>query len=69
MKLNNGKRITKNKNDEKLPPLEITELVLVHYSVVNNDRNNNDYEQDTRVLHGFVPNKSFGQLMDTSPHI
>ena len=69
MKLNNRKRITKNKNDEKLPPLEITELVLVHYSVVNNDRNNNDYEQDTRVLHRFVPNKSFGQLMDTSSHI
>ena len=32
---------------------------------------NNDYHQDSRVLHTFVPNKSFGSLLDisTSNHI
>ena len=29
--------------------LEITEVVLVHCSIVNND-----YQQDSRVLHTFV---------------
>ena len=27
---------------------------------------NNDYQQDARVLHTFVPNKSFSQLLDIS---
>ena len=30
-------KITKNKNGEKVPHLEIVELVLVHCSLVNND--------------------------------
>ena len=28
---------------------------------------NNSYKQNSRVLHTFVPNKSFGQLVDISP--
>ena len=28
---------------------------------------NNDYQQDSRVLYSFVPNKSFGCLLDISP--
>ena len=28
---------------------------------------NNDYQHDSRVLYTFVPNKSFGSLLDTSP--
>ena len=28
---------------------------------------NNGYQQDSRVLHTFVPNKPFGQLLDISP--
>ena len=28
---------------------------------------NNDYQQDSRVLYTFVPNKSFGSLLDISP--
>ena len=35
-----------------LPQSEITEVVLVHYNIVNND-----YQQDSRVLYTFVPNK------------
>ena len=42
--------------------LEITEVVLIHSNIVNND-----YQQDSRVLYTFVPNKSFGQLLDMSP--
>ena len=48
-------KITKDKNGENVPHLEIVELVLVHCSLVNND-----YQQDSRVLYSFVPNKSFG---------
>ena len=28
---------------------------------------NKNYQQDSRVLYTFVPNKSFGQLLDISP--
>ena len=49
--------LIKNKNSENMPHLEITLVVLVHCNVVNND-----YEHDSRFLHEFVSNKSFGQL-------
>ena len=55
-------KITKNKNGENVPHLEITEVVLVHCNIVNNN-----YQQDSRVLHTFVPNKSFGILLEFSP--
>ena len=55
-------KITKDKNDENVPHLEVTEVVLVHCSTVNND-----HQQDSRVLCTFVPNKSFGSLLDISP--
>ena len=45
-----------------MPHLEITELVLVHCSIVNNN-----YQQDSRVLYTFFPNKAYGQLLDISP--
>ena len=50
-------KITKDKNGENVPHLEITEVVLVHCDIVNND-----YQQDSRVLHTFVPNKPFGSF-------
>ena len=49
-------KITKDKNGENVPYLEIAELVLVHCNLVNND-----YQQD------FVPNKTFGSLLEISP--
>ena len=55
-------KITKDKNGENLPHLEITEVVLVHCNIVNND-----YQQDSQVLYTFVWNKSFGSLLDISP--
>ena len=54
--------ITKNKNGENVLHLEITEVVLVHCDIINND-----YQQDSRVLYTFVPNKSFGSLLEISP--
>ena len=55
-------KITKDKNGENFPYLEITEVVLVHCNVVNNSD-----QQNSRVLYTFVPNKSFDQLLDISP--
>ena len=55
-------KITKNKNGENVAHLEITEVVLKHCNVVNNS-----YEQNSRVLYTFVPNQSFGQLLNISP--
>ena len=55
-------KITKDKNGENVPHLEITEVVLVHCNIVNND-----YRQDSRVLYTFVPNKPFGGLLEISP--
>ena len=51
--------ITKYKNGENVPHLEITEVVLVHCNLVTND-----YQEDSRVLYTFVPNKPFGALLD-----
>ena len=55
-------KIAKNVNGENVPYLEITEVVLTLYNIVNND-----YQQDLIVLYTVVPNKSFGQLLVISP--
>ena len=55
-------KITKNENGENVPHFEITEVVLVHCNIVNND-----YQQDSRVLYTFVSNKPFGSLLEISP--
>ena len=54
-------KTTKHKNGKNVR-ISITELVLVHCDIVNND-----YQQDSRVLYTFVPNKSFGSLLEISP--
>ena len=51
----------KNENGENVPHLEINEVVLVYCKICNNN-----YQQNSRVLHTFVPNKSFGHLLDIS---
>ena len=55
-------KITETKNGANVPHLEITEVVLVHCNIADND-----CQQDSRVLHTFVPNKSFGSLLKISP--
>ena len=64
MKLLGGteNKITKDNNGENVPDLEITEVVLVHCNIVNND-----YQQDSRALYTFVPHKPFGSLLEISP--
>ena len=54
-------KITKDENGETVPRLEITEVVLIHCNIVNND-----YQQDSRVLYTFAPNNSFVGLLDIS---
>ena len=54
--------INRDENDKNVPYLEVTEVVLVHWNIVNND-----YQQDSRVLYTVLSNKSFGQLVDISP--
>ena len=58
----NESRITEDKNGENVPHLEIVELVLVHCNLVTND-----YQQDSRILYTFVPNKLFSGLLEISP--
>ena len=55
-------KLTDDENGEKVPRLETTEVVLVRCNIFNNN-----YQQDSRVLYTFVPNKSFDQLLDISP--
>ena len=46
-------KITKDENDKNGPYLEITEVVLIHCNVANND-----YQQNSNLLYTIVPNKS-----------
>ena len=55
-------KITKDENGENVPHLKITEVVLIHCNIFNND-----YQQDSRALYTFIPNKLFGQLLNISP--
>ena len=55
-------KITKDKKGENVSHLKITEVVLVHCNIVNND-----YQQDSRVLHTFVPNTLLSGLPQISP--
>ena len=57
-----GNEITKDKNGENVPHLEIKKVVLVHCNIFNND-----YQQDSRVFYTFLPNKTFGLLLEIAP--
>ena len=54
-------KVTKDKNGENVPHLEVTDIILVHCNIVNDD-----YQQDLRGLYTFVANKPFGQLPEIS---
>ena len=58
------KVIGKNKNGELLPRLESVEIALVLCILVNNN-----YQQASKVLFTFVPNKQFGKLIIIAPHL
>ena len=57
------KDVDKDKNGEDVPKLKSVEVVLVHCNLVNNS-----YQQASKVLFTFVPNKQFRQLITISPH-
>ena len=57
------KFIDKNKDCEIVLRLESVEVVLVHCNLVNNN-----YQQASKVLFTFVPNKQFGQVITITPH-
>ena len=57
------KVIYQNKDGELVPRLETLEVVLVHCNLVNNS-----YQQASKVLFTFVPNKQFDQLITITPH-
>ena len=55
-------KVTKDKNGENVPHLEIVELVLIHCNTVNNN-----YQQNSRILYTFVPKKPFCSLSEILP--
>ena len=55
--------VDQDKDGEDMPKLESAEVVLVHCNLVNNN-----YQQTSKVLFTFVPNKQFGQLINISPY-
>ena len=52
-----------DKNSKLVPKLESVDLVLVHCNLVNNS-----YQQASKVLFKFVPNKKYSQLITVSPN-
>ena len=62
--LGSSKKVIKNNKDgEIVPRLEAAEIVLVHCNLVNNS-----YQQASKLLFTFLPNKQFGQLITITPH-
>ena len=57
------RKMTKDKNGKNVLSLEIAKVISIHYNVANNS-----YQQNSRVFHTFVPNKSFLQLLNISPN-
>ena len=55
--------IDQDKDRELVPNLEVAEVVLVHCNLVHNS-----YQQASKLLFTFVPNKQFGQLSTITPH-
>ena len=57
------KVIAKNKNDENVRKLKNVDILLIHCNIVSNN-----YQQASKVLFTFVPDKQFGKLINISPH-
>ena len=55
-------KINKDENGENVPHLEIREVLIIYFNILNND-----YQQDSRALYAFICNKSFKQFLDISP--
>ena len=57
------KDVDQDKDGEDVPKLESFEVILVHCNLVNNN-----YQEASKALFTFVPNKQFGQLINISLH-
>ena len=57
------KDVDQDKDGKNVPKLESVEVVLVHCNLVNNN-----YQQASKVLFTFVPDKQFDQLITIAPH-
>ena len=62
--LGDGTIIGTNKNGTNVPHIENVHSVLIHCSIIQND-----YQQDSKLLHSFVPDKNFGQLLVIEPQL
>ena len=62
--MNAIKITTKDENGQNKLHLEITQVVQVYFNTANNE-----YQHNSRVLYTYIPNKSFGQLLDISKNI
>ena len=52
-----------NENVRKyVPKLEIVEVILMHFNIINNN-----YQQASKALFTFVPYKRFGELITITP--
>ena len=63
MKLLGSTKRYVDKDEEDVLKLESVEVVLVYCNLINNN-----YQQASKVLFTFLPNKKFGQLINLSPH-
>ena len=52
----------KTKNGEKVPSLELVEVILVQCNLVDNQ-----YQQKSEELYTFTPNKSYAYLLNVEP--
>ena len=57
------KNVDTVKDGADVPKLEFVKVALAHCNLVNNN-----YQQVSKVLFIFVPNKKFWQLLNISPH-
>ena len=57
------KDVDQNKDGEHVPKLESVEVASVHCNLVNNN-----YQQASKLLLTFLPNKQFRQLINIAPH-
>ena len=56
--LGNGTIIDRDKNGDNVPQIDQVQSVKIHCNVVLNE-----YQQDSKLLYTFLPDKQFGQLL------
>ena len=57
------KDVDQDEDGDDVSKLESVEIILVHCNLVNNS-----YQQTSKIIFTFVPNKQFGQLINIAPY-